>query len=127
MWNGSGILSSSSHFLKMRTFSLRNVVKAFYTSGHIFDVLGLFGELDEQIAAHRKYAKWKAAYIHNCLKSGETPVPGPPPSEDDDGFQGYCPIGQGKFKNFSWLAAKPRIIADSKSACRFPKSVTTIL
>lgn len=28
-------------------------------------------------AAHLKYAKWKAAYIHKCLKSGETPVPGP--------------------------------------------------
>lgn len=26
---------------------------------------------------HRKYAKWKAAYIHNCLKNGETPQPGP--------------------------------------------------
>ena len=28
-------------------------------------------------AAHQKYSKWKAAYIHKCLKSGETPVPGP--------------------------------------------------
>lgn len=26
---------------------------------------------------HRKYARWKAAYIHNCLKSGETPQAGP--------------------------------------------------
>ena len=28
-------------------------------------------------AAHQKYSKWKAAYIHKCLKSGETPIPGP--------------------------------------------------
>lgn len=26
---------------------------------------------------HRKYARWKATYIHNCLKNGETPQPGP--------------------------------------------------
>lgn len=31
----------------------------------------------------RKYAKWKATYIHGCLKRGEQPVPGPPPREDD--------------------------------------------
>ncbi len=28
-------------------------------------------------AHHRDYAKWKAAYIHNCLKNGEAPIPGP--------------------------------------------------
>lgn len=26
---------------------------------------------------HRKYARWKATYIHNCLKNGETPEAGP--------------------------------------------------
>jgi vacuolar protein sorting-associated protein VTA1 len=26
---------------------------------------------------HQRYAKWKAAYIHNCLKNGETPIAGP--------------------------------------------------
>ena len=30
-----------------------------------------------QIEKNRKYAKWKAAYIHKCLKNGETPLPGP--------------------------------------------------
>lgn len=55
----------------------KNVVKAFYTSGMLFDVLTTFGELSEDIQQNRKYAKWKAAYIHNCLKNGETPVPGP--------------------------------------------------
>ena len=25
----------------------------------------------------RAHSKWKAAYIHNCLKKGETPIPGP--------------------------------------------------
>ena len=35
-------------------------------------------------AHHQKYAKWKAAYIHKCLKNGETPVAGPVGGEDED-------------------------------------------
>lgn len=42
----------------------------------IYDVLTTFGELTDEAAQNRKYAKWKAAYIHNCLKNGETPIPG---------------------------------------------------
>lgn len=34
-------------------------------------------------AHHQKYAKWKAAYIHKCLKTGETPIPGPAGGDDD--------------------------------------------
>ncbi len=66
----------------------RNVVKAFYTSGMLFDVLTTFGELSEEIQQNRKYAKWKAAYIHNCLKNGETPVPGPMKGDDDEEEEG---------------------------------------
>ena len=33
---------------------------------------------------HRKYAKWKAAYIHNCLKNGETPIAGPLATGEED-------------------------------------------
>lgn len=43
----------------------------------LMDVLTTFSELDEHLAANNKYAKWKASYIHNCLKNGEIPVPGP--------------------------------------------------
>ena len=32
---------------------------------------------------HRKYARWKATYIHNCLKSGETPQAGPDGYEEE--------------------------------------------
>lgn len=56
----------------------KNVVKAFYTAGILMDVLQQFGTLSEDIFSKRKYAKWKAAYIHNCLKNGEKPLPGPP-------------------------------------------------
>uniref|UniRef100_A0A034VYC0 Vacuolar protein sorting-associated protein VTA1-like protein n=1 Tax=Bactrocera dorsalis TaxID=27457 RepID=A0A034VYC0_BACDO len=62
----------------------KNVVKAFYSSGVIYDVLQTFGELSEESIHNRKYAKWKAAYIHNCLKNGETPIPGPMPDGDDE-------------------------------------------
>ncbi|XP_046549119.1 vacuolar protein sorting-associated protein VTA1 homolog [Haliotis rubra] len=51
----------------------KNVVKSFYTAGMLFDVLTVFGELSEDIEKNKKYAKWKAAYIHRCLKNGETP------------------------------------------------------
>lgn len=81
----------------------KNVVKAFYTSAmvrsfllllfcwsndafifQIYDIIMTFGELSEEAVQQRKYAKWKAAYIHNCLKNGETPHAGPLPSEGDD-------------------------------------------
>ena len=39
-----------------------------------------------QIQKNRKYAKWKAAYIHKCLKNGETPEPGPLGGEDGEGL-----------------------------------------
>jgi len=66
----------------------KNVVKAFYTSGLLFDVLMLFtnGELEEKLQEARKYAKWKATEINNCLKTGQTPQAGPPNKEggEDD-------------------------------------------
>lgn len=62
----------------------KNVVKSFYTAGMLFDVIGCFGEISEDIQKNRKYAKWKAAYIHRCLKNGETPVAGPVGGEDGE-------------------------------------------
>uniref|UniRef100_A0A3Q2XQT3 Vesicle (multivesicular body) trafficking 1 n=1 Tax=Hippocampus comes TaxID=109280 RepID=A0A3Q2XQT3_HIPCM len=55
----------------------KNMIKSFYTASLLLDVLSVFGELSEENIQHRKYARWKAAYIHNCLKSGETPEAGP--------------------------------------------------
>lgn len=55
----------------------KNMIKSFYTSSLLFDVLSVFGELSDENIQQRKYAKWKAAYIHNCLKNGETPQSGP--------------------------------------------------
>lgn len=58
-------------------------MKAYYTAGVIYDALLSFGELSEEATDKRKYAKYKAAYIHTCLKNGETPIPGPPTEAGD--------------------------------------------
>ncbi|KPP75866.1 vacuolar protein sorting-associated protein VTA1-like [Scleropages formosus] len=55
----------------------KNMIKSFYTSSLLYDVLSVFGELSEENIQHRKYARWKATYIHNCMKNGETPKAGP--------------------------------------------------
>uniref|UniRef100_A0A8C6NKI8 Vacuolar protein sorting-associated protein VTA1 homolog n=1 Tax=Nothobranchius furzeri TaxID=105023 RepID=A0A8C6NKI8_NOTFU len=62
----------------------KNMIKSFYTSSLLLDVLSVFGELSEENIQHRKYARWKATYIHNCLKNGETPQPGPAAMEGDE-------------------------------------------
>jgi len=66
----------------------KNVVRSFYTAYILYDVLTVLGELSPENAQLRKYAKWKATYIHNCLKSGQTPIAGPVAMEGDDEFQG---------------------------------------
>lgn len=62
----------------------KNVIQSFYTAGLLYDVLATFGELSEEAAQNKKYAKWKAAYIHNCLKNGQTPEPGPLQDDEDN-------------------------------------------
>ncbi|KAH0951849.1 hypothetical protein HN011_000430 [Eciton burchellii] len=62
----------------------KNVIQSFYTAQVLYDVLTLFGELSVEAAQNRKYAQWKAAYIHNCIVNGETPVPGPIKENDEE-------------------------------------------
>ncbi|XP_063078971.1 vacuolar protein sorting-associated protein VTA1 homolog isoform X2 [Engraulis encrasicolus] len=71
----------------------KNMIKSFYTASLLIDVLTVFGELTDENVQHRKYARWKATYIHNCLKNGETPQAGPlgmdgEEEDDDEGFSG---------------------------------------
>uniref|UniRef100_A0A915NH80 Uncharacterized protein n=2 Tax=Meloidogyne TaxID=189290 RepID=A0A915NH80_9BILA len=54
----------------------QKMMKAFYTCGYLFDVLSMFGALDENIQSARKYSKWRATYIFGCLKRGEQPTSG---------------------------------------------------
>lgn len=83
----------------MLLFVFRNVVKSYYTAGMIYDVLLTFGEPGEEATHNRRYAKYKAAYIHNCLKNGETPIPGPHSedgaAEDKDDNEDVVVGGQG--------------------------------
>jgi len=76
----------------------KNTVKAFYTSSLLIDILQSFNnkQLTEELEKMRKYGKWKAAYIHNCLKNGETPIAGPVPSEED-GEEGFEEGGNNEF------------------------------
>ncbi|KAJ0026988.1 hypothetical protein NQD34_017988 [Periophthalmus magnuspinnatus] len=84
----------------------KNMIKSFYTASLLFDVLVVFGELSEENIQHRKYARWKATYIHNCLKNGETPQSGPIGMEDDEeageegaiGFSAPGPSFYGSFR-----------------------------
>jgi len=62
----------------------KNVVKSFYSAGILFDVMPTFGEVTPEVAHYRKYSKMKAAYIHNCLKNGETPIAGPLVGEEEE-------------------------------------------
>lgn len=62
---------------------LRRLVKLFYTSTLLFDVLEQFGP-NEELEQKRKYAKWKATYIHTCLKEGKQPIPGDPSQAEAD-------------------------------------------
>ncbi|XP_050539595.1 vacuolar protein sorting-associated protein VTA1 homolog isoform X2 [Daktulosphaira vitifoliae] len=61
----------------------KNIVKLFFTAGLLMDVLSVFGDVSEEILNTQKYAKWKATYIHNCLKNGETPISGPPSNNNE--------------------------------------------
>ncbi|XP_070705084.1 vacuolar protein sorting-associated protein VTA1 homolog isoform X2 [Pempheris klunzingeri] len=61
----------------------KNMIKSFYTASLLLDVLSVFGEMSEENIQHRKYARWKATYIHNCLKNGETPQAGPIGMDED--------------------------------------------
>ncbi|KAM8832596.1 vacuolar protein sorting-associated protein VTA1 homolog isoform 2-T2 [Spinachia spinachia] len=71
----------------------KNMIKSFYSASLLLDVLSVFGELSEENIQHRKYARWKATYIHNCLKNGETPQAGPigmeDGEEDEYGAEGF--------------------------------------
>lgn len=82
----------------------KNMIKSFYSASLLLDVLSVFGELSEENIQHRKYARWKATYIHNCLKSGETPQAGPIGMDEDEeagefGAEGFSgPSHGGSFR-----------------------------
>ncbi|XP_019382804.1 PREDICTED: vacuolar protein sorting-associated protein VTA1 homolog isoform X1 [Gavialis gangeticus] len=89
----------------------KNMIKSFYTASLLIDVLTVFGELTEENVQHRKYSRWKAAYIHNCLRNGETPQPGPIGMEgedyDDDDREVGLSVLPGQVSQLSTSTAEP--------------------
>lgn len=63
----------------------KNTVRMFYMSAILFEAMAVFGELTEEISKRAKYAKFKAAYIQKCLKTGQIPKPGPIEGNDLEG------------------------------------------
>ena len=41
----------------------QKMIKAFYTCGYLFEVLGQFGELDENIQVFTAFLTWKFSFI----------------------------------------------------------------
>ena len=82
-----GVLMRKKMTLQPETYFRfgKNVVKSFYTAGILFDVVDECFEMSPENAHARKYAKWKAAHIHSCLKNGQTPIAGPVGGMDDEG------------------------------------------
>lgn len=64
----------------------QKMMKAFYTSGYLFELLSCFGELDDSFQKTMKYAKWRATYIFQCQKKGEKPVPGSHQQQSAEGI-----------------------------------------
>lgn len=63
----------------------QGVALRFYASSLFLDVLAQFhsGELPPDLVEKRKYARYKTAYIRDCLKKGIKPEAGPPGGEPE--------------------------------------------
>lgn len=55
----------------------KTTIRMFFMAAVLFEAMVVFGPLTEEITKRVKYAKFKAAYIQKCLKTGQTPKPGP--------------------------------------------------
>ncbi|RUS90350.1 hypothetical protein EGW08_001845, partial [Elysia chlorotica] len=92
----------------------KNVIKAFLTSSQLMDVLTTFGELTEEIAKSRQYARWKAFHINKCLQNGETPIAGP---------FGLLPLLP--WENFPWSSVQPGVGFEGVAGPSVPPSNMT--
>jgi len=72
----------------------KNTVKMFYMASVMFEAMSIFGQLTEEVSQKAKYAKFKAAYIQKCLKTGQTPKPGPVEGADLEGTGGSSTTGE---------------------------------
>lgn len=54
-----------------------STVRMFFMAAILLEATAVFSTVTDDIIQKAKYAKFKAAYIQKCLKSGQTPKPGP--------------------------------------------------
>lgn len=69
----------------------KKVASMFFMATMLFETMSVFGNLSEELQQRSKYAKFKAAYILKCIKSGQTPKPGPIDNADLDGDLSNAP------------------------------------
>lgn len=70
----------------------KSTVVMFYMATVLFDAMAVFGPVSDEMTQRAKYAKFKAAYLTKCFRTGQTPKPGPidgtdledPPSSQKD-------------------------------------------
>jgi len=70
----------------------KSITKAFYSASLLYEVLTQFGEINDECKVQQRYAKWKAAYLNKCLKTGEIPTPGPEGSGFEDDFSSLSQV-----------------------------------
>ncbi|KRX53873.1 RalA-binding protein 1, partial [Trichinella sp. T9] len=54
-----------------------SLVQLYMQASNLFTVLSMLCELDDIAIKIQKYCKWRAWYLFNCFKNGETPLPAP--------------------------------------------------
>ena len=93
-----------------------STVKMFFMAAIIFEAMAVFGPITDEVTQRAKYAKFKAAYIQKCLKSGVTPKPGPIDNTDLEGAgaNGSDPAAQGPDNN-DMKFPSPHTETDNKS------------
>lgn len=77
----------------------KNVIMSYYTAAALYKLLNTFGPPSEEAEKNMKYSQWRATYINNCLKKGETPVPGSANKEEGEGLDDAPDLG-----NSLWLS-----------------------
>lgn len=61
----------------------KSTVVMFYMATVLFEAMTVFGPVSDEMTQRAKYAKFKAAYLQKCFRTGQTPKPGPIEDLDD--------------------------------------------
>ncbi|KAI9204570.1 Vta1 like-domain-containing protein [Polychytrium aggregatum] len=99
----------------------KKTAKTFLAASLFFDVLKVFGEIDEDVTEKIKYSKFKAADITKALKEGRQPTPGPPGGDPAD--QPTAPADASSSSDpFGFGGGPPAVV--TSPAASFPAALT---